>query len=141
MFVGEFDRSVDGNGRLALPAEFRDELGSSCYVTPEPSGCLAVRTAEQFQSNADELMQMVKDGALSQDALRNISRHSSKISVDKQGRVTIDEAKRARAAIEPGSQVIVVGVFDRLEIWAAERFATVAAESDEASDARDWGDR
>ena len=38
MFVGVYDRSIDDNGRLGLPAPFRGELGDRCYATLDPQG-------------------------------------------------------------------------------------------------------
>ena len=58
MFVGEYDRSVDGNGRLALPSAFRDALGERCYVTRAPEGCLAVMSVDEFTAGALECLEI-----------------------------------------------------------------------------------
>ena len=50
MFVGEYDRSVDGNGRLALPADFRDDLGTKCYVRYHPDGFVSITSIAQFEA-------------------------------------------------------------------------------------------
>ena len=56
MFVGEYDRSVDGNGRVALPSAFRDELGERCYVSRAPNGCLTVTSVDEFRSGAQRVL-------------------------------------------------------------------------------------
>lgn len=140
MFVGEFDRSVDGNGRLALPAEFRAELGTSCYLTGHPKGFVSVSTVDSFERKAAEMLDKAARGEVTEAAVRKVGRNSSIVSIDKQGRITLDESSRQRAGIETGSQVILVGALDRLEIWRPSRFGTVVDEDDVTEPDRVWVD-
>jgi hypothetical protein len=45
-----YERSIDDNGRLALPAPFRGDLGDRCYATLDPQGCITVRTVATFET-------------------------------------------------------------------------------------------
>ena len=62
MFVGVFDRSIDDNGRLGLPAPFRGELGDRCYATLDPQGCITLRTVAVFEAEANDVIEAVKSG-------------------------------------------------------------------------------
>ena len=140
MFVGEFDRSVDGNGRLALPAEFRDKLGTTCYLTGHPKGFVSVSTVDDFERKAAELLDKATRGEVTEAAVRKMGRNSTIVSIDKQGRITLDETSRTRAGIDTGSQVILVGALDRLEIWRPSRFETITDEDDVTEPDRVWVD-
>lgn len=140
MFVGEFDRSVDGNGRIALPAEFRDELGSSCYLTTHPKGFVSVSTVADFDRKATELLDKASRGEVTEAAVRKMGRNSTIVAIDRQGRITLDEAARQRAGIEAGDRAVLVGALDRLEIWRPTRFRTIVGEDDVTEPDRVWVD-
>ena len=42
MFSGEYSYTLDGKGRLTLPARFRDELAHGVFITRGLDGCLFV---------------------------------------------------------------------------------------------------
>ena len=138
MFVGEYDRSVDGNGRLALPADFRDLLGTKCYVTCDPEGYVKITTESNFQSDADHLKEQVRAGARPASALRAFGVQSSVVSIDKQGRITLDEATRRHAGLR--GNAIIAGAIDNLEVWRPSRYEQVRGEDDVVQPSRDWND-
>jgi MraZ protein len=138
VFVGEFDRSVDGAGRLALPADFRDDLGAKCYVTCDPFGFVKITTEENFRVEADFLREQVRAGREPASALRAFGTKTQIVSIDKQGRITLDEATRRHAGL--ANQAIIAGAIDHLEIWRPSRFRQVGTEHDVASPSRIWND-
>jgi len=140
VFVGEYDRSVDGNGRVALPSAFRDELGDRCYVTTDPGGFVAITTVENFESDAATLLEEVRNGLLPESALRNFGVNSSIVAIDKQGRITLDEATRDHAGIRPGAQAILAGALSKLEVWRPSRYGTVRGEDAVIQPPRVWAD-
>jgi len=140
VFVGEYDRSVDGNGRLALPSTFRNELGDRCYVTTDPGGFIAITTVENFEADAATLMDEVRSGLLPESALRNFGVNSSIASIDKQGRITLDESTRDHAGIRAGSQAIMAGALNKLEVWRPSRYGTVREEDAVVQPSRVWAD-
>lgn len=140
MFVGEFDRSVDGNGRITLPAEFREQLGSHCYLTAHPDGFVSVTTVEAFDAKAAELLDKASRGEVTEAAVRKMGKGSNLVSVDKQGRITLDEPNRIHAGIETGGQAKLVGALDRLEIWRPSRYDTISDEDDVTEPDRVWND-
>lgn len=140
MFVGEYDRSVDGNGRLALPSTFRDDLGDRCYVTRDPVGFLAVASVATFQADAAEVLDKVRRRELPESAARNFGVSSSLLSIDKQGRITLDEESRRHAGLVDGGNVVIAGALTCLQIWRPSRFHTIRNEDEVTQPARVWID-
>ncbi len=140
MFVGVFERSVDDNGRLALPAAFRGELGDRCYATLDPQGCITVRTAATFEAEANEMIESVKDGRASAAQRRNLATSTLVVSVDKQGRITLEDTARRHAGLASETHVMIVGNLTTLEIWRPSRYQTIEAEDEMASGPRVWND-
>ena len=140
MFVGEYDRSVDGNGRLALPADFRDDLGAKCYLRNHPDGFVSVTSMSQFDKEVGLLEEQVRLGDVPSSALRAFGVSSSVAAIDKQGRITIDEESRRHAGIRSGAQAIIAGALTRLEIWRPSRYHTIRSEDGVEQPGRIWND-
>ncbi len=140
MFVGEYDRSVDGNGRVALPADFRDELSGQCYLTADPEGCVTIMSAAVFEQAAAELLERVKAGRASESAPRAFAAKTSVATIDKQGRITIDDQLRRHAGLRAGGGAVIVGVLHNLELWRDSRYARIRSEDDVEQRVRQWDD-
>lgn len=125
LFVGAFDRQLDDKGRLALPATFRDRLGEHCYLAKGQDKCVTVVPSETFEAEAADLAARVRNGEVPRNQLRALASSAILVSLDKQGRVNIDEQLREYAGLLAGEAVTVAGSFDRLELWAPERFSAV----------------
>ena len=140
MFVGEYDRSVDGNGRLALPSTFRDDLGDRCYVTRHPLGYLAITSVESFRHNAADVLGKIERGELPDSAARDFGVNSFLHAIDKQGRITLDDDTRRHAGIAVGGNVVVAGALSVLQIWRPGRFRTIRGEDGVQQPNRVWLD-
>jgi MraZ protein len=140
VFVGEYDRSVDGNGRLALPSAFRDLLGDRCYVTTDPDGFVAITTVQNFEADAATLLDEVRSGSRPDSALRDFGVNSSVVAIDKQGRITLDDAMRRHAGIRPGANAMLAGAIRKLEVWRPSRYTTIRGEDAVVQPSRVWPD-
>ena len=140
MFVGEYDRSVDGNGRLALPSAFRDALGDRCYVTRAPEGCLAVMSVDEFTAGAQRVLDEIHNGERPASAARDHAVNSTLLAIDKQGRITLDDDSRRHAGLNSGGQVMIAGALNCLEIWRPSRYSTVRVEDGVNQPGRVWKD-
>ena len=125
MFMGQYDYAVDAKGRLNFPAKFRDGMGETFIVTRWLDHCLAAFPPEEFEKVAQRIAEkgMVKG--------RNVSRmlYSSAVEVtpDKQGRIQLPAKLREYAGLT--RDVVVIGSFDRAEIWDAGRWAALESEA------------
>jgi len=139
MFLGEFQHSLDAKGRMILPAKFRDQLAAGAIITKGRGRCLAVYTAEEFEDVASQVSEVAKRGARERDAARGFFSGASDVQLDKQGRVAIPQTLRAYAGLE--RDVVVVGVYSRIEIWDTQAWRELdqvgeaaLAESDDLAD-------
>jgi transcriptional regulator MraZ len=140
MFVGVHDRQLDDKGRLALPASFRGELGDRCYVSLGEDGCVTIRETTEFEAHARELIDAEKRGDLTRSRRRSIAVTSVLVSIDKQGRITLDEKVRQHAGLPLNTSVKVAGTFDAIEVWRPSRFEAVAGEAAHEQPVRRWDD-
>lgn len=125
LFVGTHERQLDEKGRLALPATFRSHLGEHCYLTMGIDKCLNVIAADTFESKAAELMGQVARGEVSRQRQRAFAASASLVTIDKQGRVSIDDRLREYAELAPRTNVTVTGNLDVIELWSPERFRQI----------------
>jgi MraZ protein len=114
-FLGEYQHALDAKGRFILPARFREHLGDQAYVTSEEDGCLALWRPEEFDVKASEIRERARRGE--RDVERAFFAGAMEASPDRQGRVAIPTGLREFAALE--RDVVVVGLYDHIEIWDA----------------------
>jgi MraZ protein len=127
MFVGVHERQLDDKGRLALPSAFRTMLGDSCYLVIGEERCIDVMPRDAFEEMASELMRQARNKEISLNRQRALAHSAALVTLDKQGRVTLDEKMRTYARLSPSSRVVVSGNFDRAEVWSAELYDQIAA--------------
>ena len=127
MFVGVHERQLDDKGRLALPSAFRTLLGDSCYLVIGEERCIDVMARDAFEEMANDLMRQARNKEISLNRQRALAHSASLVTLDKQGRVTLDEKMRTYARVSPSSRVVVSGNFDRAEVWSAELYDQIAA--------------
>jgi MraZ protein len=120
MFLGEYQHSLDAKGRVILPAKFRDQLEGGAVMARALDGCLAVYPKLEFERLATRLSETRERGGRERQAVRTFFAGAVDIVPDKQGRVAVPQHQREYAALE--HDVIVVGSFDHVEIWDAQRF-------------------
>ena len=120
MFLGEFQHSLDIKGRVILPARYREQLAEGAYVTKGRGGCLSVFTAEDFEVVASEVREQSKQGATQLNAARAFFSGAQEVRPDKQGRVALPQNLRDYAGLT--REVVVAGVFSRIEIWDRDRW-------------------
>ncbi len=120
MFLGEYEHSLDVKGRVILPAKFRDQLTAGGVVTKGRGGCLSVFTPEEFENVASQVRELSKRGSKDLNAARSFFSGASEINPDKQGRVALPANLRSYAGLT--REVVVTGVFSRIEIWDRDRW-------------------
>lgn len=120
MFIGEYVHSVDSKGRMAIPAKFRKSLQGGVVVTRGIDPHLYLFPAEEWAKLADKIAKL----SITQANSRAFSRHmlggASEAEIDSQGRILIPEYLRAHAGI--ANQAVVVGLYDRVEVWSDQRW-------------------
>ena len=129
MFFGLHERQLDDKGRVALPATFRDDLGERCVLVFGDSRCIEVHAADAFEARAAEVRDEVKRGVATMARQRALAHSATPVSVDRQGRITVEERLREFAHLSLSSKVIVTGNIDRVELWNDGVYREIAERS------------
>ena len=122
LFVGIHEHTLDGKGRLILPAGFRSHLAAGAYVAALDS-CVGVMPIDDFAHTAEELNFQVGRRQVDLNALRSFAAQADHVVPDAQGRMRILPRLRAAAGLD--RRVIVTGMIHRIEIWNPELWAEV----------------
>ncbi|OGL73499.1 cell division/cell wall cluster transcriptional repressor MraZ [Candidatus Uhrbacteria bacterium RIFCSPHIGHO2_12_FULL_57_11] len=115
MFIGEYHHVIDEKGRLAVPVKFRARLSKGCVVTRGLDACLWLVPEEEWQKLAGKLAGLPIAQANARAFARFMLSGALDATPDKQGRVMVPEYLREYAKLE--KQVVVAGLYSRLEIW------------------------
>ena len=116
--TGIYSHSIDAKGRLFIPAKLRDELGGTFHVAAGQDRCLSVFSEESWNTFLDKLREKPYSEV---KKLRTFFAFSCDCEPDGQGRILLPAKLRQYANLE--KEVVVIGSFDRVEIWSAEAWA------------------
>jgi len=116
MFIGQYEHSVDEKGRLAVPAKFRKSLSTGAIITKGLDGCLFVFPMDRWQKMAESIGELPYTKSSARTYARLILASAADVEFDKQGRVIVPNYLRKYAQLT--TQVIVAGLYDRIEIWS-----------------------
>lgn len=127
--MGEYHHSVDDKGRLTIPSKLRYELGENFVVTRGLDGCLFVYPKKEWQ----DIIVKYRELPNTRDArkfMRFFLSGATECDFDKQGRINIPTPLVTYAEIL--KECVIIGVNDRLEIWAKERWNAFMEENEES---------
>jgi len=135
-FSGEFNVSIDLKGRVSIPASFRDELrdvytSEGLVVTRHKNGLVAY-PPKRWEDICANVFAM-PPGPKREANLRNRIAPAKECSFNAQGRIQIPQSLREHAGLE--KDVVVIGMFEKIEIWSQQAHALIAAESEALLDA------
>lgn len=120
MFIGEYAHTLDDKGRLAVPKKFRTALAKGAVVTRGLDNCLFLYTKKEWEKLAAKLAGLPFAQANTRAFARLMLAGAMDVEVDKQGRVMLPEYLRAFAGLT--KDVIVAGLYNRLELWDAVKW-------------------
>lgn len=121
MFIGEFHHKLDNKGRMAIPAKFRNVLRKGAVITRGLDSCLTIYSKNNWLILAEKLSNLPIVKSNSRAFSRFMLSGATEINLDKQGRVLIPEYLREYSALK--KEIIIVGLFDKIEIWPKDRWA------------------
>jgi MraZ protein len=125
MFLGTFTPKLDDKGRFFLPAKFREELADGLVITRQPDRCLAIWPTQVFLSEVAEAATGPSTKQRTRAYQRMVSSGASDESADSQGRVMVPPTLREYAGLK--KEIVVIGAFNRLEVWDAKAWAAYSA--------------
>mgnify|MGYP003232116724 CR=1 FL=1 len=119
LLLGTYTPKIDAKGRMALPAKFRSQLGSGMVMARGQERCVYLLPQSEFRRIALQIQRTSmgnKAGAVDQEP-------------DKQGRVLVPQMLRDYANLE--SDIVVIGVGTRAEIWNKQAWEEYLAEQEQ----------
>ena len=118
--LGEHHYQMDPKGRISLPTKFRDAFPDGVYLTLGQDGCLFAFPHEEWERRQNEAKGFPISGDRSRVYTRMFFSNAEIVDLDGQGRLVVPRSLRESARLE--REVTVVGVSERLEIWAREEW-------------------
>ena len=120
MFLGQYHHSLDSKDRLTVPARFREFLGNFIFATMGLDKNLLVLTEASFLAMSQSLQDKSLTDPLTRDLRRLIFANASQLDIDNAGRILIP--KYLRDVVGINNEVVLVGQFDYIEVWAPEEW-------------------
>ncbi len=124
MFYGEYLHSIDRKGRLILPAKFRETAKNhfieKFYVTRGLDNCLFMLSEEEWKAQENKFKNLSFTKAQSRQFNRLFFSGAVEVTFDTQGRILLPQYLKDFAGIK--KDVVVVGVSNRIEIWAKDKW-------------------
>jgi transcriptional regulator MraZ len=119
MFRGSTPLSLDGKGRLAIPAKHRDTLmqryEGRVVVTLDPGSCLSLYPFPEWDAIEQRLNSLSSFNPLFVKLKRILIGHASDLELDSAGRILLPALLREKARLE--KEVMLVGQGNKFEIW------------------------
>ncbi len=133
MFLGEYEHTLDDKGRLFVPAKYREECRPGVVVTRGFERCLYIYTTDGWKTLASGLENLPPNKKDTRSFIRFLCSGATDLVPDRQGRILVPSFLRAFAGLN--ADVIVIGAYDHLEVWAADEWRKVREEVEQNAEA------
>jgi len=120
LLTGEYQHVVDGKSRVLISNKLRNQIdaeehGSNFYLVLGANGILCLYPEKYYE----QIVLAVAPNATAPDEAVAFERISfaltSKVELDNQGRLLLNERLRKRAGLK--NNITLIGVRDHIEIW------------------------
>ena len=115
MLIGEYKHNLDPKKRLAVPSKFRKELDGGAVLTKGLDGCLFIFPLKNWAPFAEMLGGLSIGKQETRSFARLFLSGAVNVEFDSLGRILIPDNLKKYADLN--KEVIIAGLFNRLEIW------------------------
>jgi len=115
MFIVEYTYSIDDKKRLAVPSKFRQLLGKKAVITRGLDQCLFLYPVKEWGVLAKKLAQLPLAQADARGFVRLMLGGAMEVNIDNLGRILVPDYLKSYALLK--KKVILVGLYDRVELW------------------------
>lgn len=124
MFLGTYQTTFSGKGRIILPKRLREELiGNEILITRGLDGCIWGFDKKAWEEEAKRQLDVSVTDQRGRQLRRYIFSAAQPSELDKQGRFVIPGVLLIYADIK--DKVVVVGAGDHFEIWNPKKWKKV----------------
>ena len=129
-FNSKYLHGIDEKRRLQIPAKWRPEedgVEFTVILWPKHQAgtCLRVLPPDKLEKLVAEIEAMPNSDPRKDVLRRVVGGNSEQVTVDKAGRICLPEQMAMAAGIK--NEALLVGMFERFEIWEPERYKQVEA--------------
>ena len=125
-FKGQAENSIDGKGRMPVPAKMRralDPAAKETFVaTRGLEQCVFLYPLDTWEEIENEMGRLNQFDPQARAFVRTINMWAEELTMDGQGRVALPKSLVEFAGLQPGGRAQVIGAFDRIEVWDPEVF-------------------
>ena len=133
MLIGEYKHSLDPKKRLSIPAKLRREIGQKAILTRGLDNCLFMFPVVQWRELAVKLGNLPFGQHDNRAFVRLMLSGASEVEIDRLGRILIPEYLMIYASLK--RDIVVAGLYNRLEIWNETAWSRYTVELEKNSDA------
>ena len=129
LLLGTYTPKIDAKGRVALPAKFRSQLGPGLVMARGQERCVYLLPFDEFRRIASQIQRTSVGNKAAREYLRVFLSGAVDQEPDKQGRVVVPQMLRDYANL--GSDIVVIGVGTRAELWNKDAWESYLAQKEE----------
>ena len=129
LLLGTYTPKIDAKGRVALPAKFRSQLGQGLVMARGHERCVYLLPFDEFRRIASQIQRTSVGNKAAREYLRVFLSGAVDQEPDKQGRVVVPQMLRDYANL--GSDIVVIGVGTRAELWNKDAWESYLAQKEE----------
>jgi len=135
-FRGSFRHQIDAKGRLALPKPFRRITGvkgdghePQLVLTKGFNACVSAYAEEDWPAYEGRFRDaaFVDQGA--RDFLLELADQTRDVPIDTVGRILIPPVHFEIGGFDKNEEILVLGMFDHIELWSIPRYEEHLAKS------------
>jgi len=123
-FLGEYECKLDTKGRMVLPAALKRQMPDvereGLVINRGLEAHLVIYTRTEWNRIMDKLNGLNQFERKSREFIRKFMRGATELTLDSAGRVLIPKTLQAYAGIT--TEVVLASQFDKIEVWAKERY-------------------
>ena len=120
MFLGNFRHQLDSKGRVAVPAQYRKDLGPGSVVGVGPDDRLMIWPADEWRDVSERFRRTATTPAEERQYIRQLFANARELELDGQGRMLLSPEHRAFAGIT--DTAVFVGVGSCVEVTSPGRW-------------------
>ena len=124
MFRGSSYHTIDGKGRVIIPARFRDDIKNGetdvAIMISRMDDCLVAYTINEWQKIETRVLSLAEKSEAMRRFRRVFIGGAFECPLDKQDRILVPPVHREYAGLE--KEIVLVGVLDHFEIWSRDRW-------------------
>jgi MraZ protein len=135
VFKGTYRYKIDPKGRLPVPAPFRKALlqgGATTLVVTLLDQCLAAYPPVEWERLETQLASLPAFSKPVKALSRLLASRASDCEMDVQGRILLPATLRTAAGL--GREAVVLGVLNRIEVWAPDLWESFLRDSERILD-------